>query len=271
MIQPRSASELLLAVLAYLAGLSGCGPATIQPSAKPDRVAAPTTIALAEPTEDAAVLPASGVTLRGLVRFDGSPPQRRVIKMNRDAECVKLHGDKTVLDESLIVGAKGGVQNAFVYIRRGAPKADYAVPAKAVELVQENCMYRPRVQGMMAGQTLRVLNEDPLTHNVRSIPVRNKAFNFGQPADSEPRERVFSSPEREIEIQCDIHPWMHAYLFVMDHPFYAVSSDDGAFAIENLPPGKYVLGVWHEVLGKQDREVSITADTPPDIEFRFQR
>lgn len=189
--------------------------------------------------------------------------------MNKDRECVRLHGDKTVLDESLIVADGGGVSNAFVYIRRGAPKSDYSPPSEPALLTQENCMFRPRVQGMLVGQTLRVLNEDPLTHNVRSIPVRNKAFNFGQPGKSEPRERVFAQPEREIEIQCDIHPWMHAYLFVMDHPYFAVSDAEGNFAIESLPAGKYSLAVWHEVLGKQDRELTIASEPATDVEFHF--
>src|SRR5262249_43487124 len=135
---------------------------------------------------------------------------------------------------------------AFVYLRRGAPKKDYPLPAKPATLDQKGCMFQPRVQGMRVGQPLQVGNADPVTHNVRSFPTLNQAFNFGQPAETRQRERIFDHAEREIEIQCDIHPWMHAYIFVMDHPFYCVSADDGKYTIDGLPPGEYTLESWHE-------------------------
>jgi hypothetical protein len=115
-----------------------------------------------------------------------------------------------------------------------------------------------------------VLNSDPVTHNVRSFPVRNRAFNFGQPADSGPRDRIFDQPEREIEIQCDIHPWMHAYLFVMEHPFFAVTDDHGGYTIEGLPPGEYSLAIWHEKLGKQERQVTVADKDVAEITFTFK-
>ncbi|MEX2113094.1 MAG: carboxypeptidase regulatory-like domain-containing protein [Pirellulales bacterium] len=211
-----------------------------------------------------------GMHLRGRVVFDGPKPERRAIVMTKDATCIKLHGDQPVLSEELIINDDGGVRNVFVYIRRGAPKIDYPVPDQVVELDQKDCMYRPRVQGMMVGQTLRVLNNDPVTHNVRSFPVRNRAFNFGQPADSGPRERLFDSPEREIEIQCDIHPWMHAYLFVMEHPYFAVTDEGGSYSIAGLPPGDYSLAIWHEELGRQQRDVKLVDRDVDDVTFTFQ-
>ncbi len=213
---------------------------------------------------------AGGVALRGRVLFDGPKPERREINMTKDPTCIKLHGDKPVLSEELIVGDDGGVQNVFVYIRRGAPKVEYPVPDEVIELDQKDCMYRPRVQGMRVGQMLRVLNNDPVTHNVRSYPVRNRAFNFGQPAESGPRDRVFDSPEREIEIQCDIHPWMHAYLFVMEHPFFAVTDDNGNYSIADLPAGDYSLAIWHEQLGKQQRDVTVAEHDAVDINFTYK-
>jgi len=212
----------------------------------------------------------SGVALRGRVLFNGPAPQRPAINMSKDAACIKIHGDKRVLSEELIVGDGGGVKNAFVYVRRGAPKIDYPVPDKIVELDQKGCMYHPRVQGMMAGQKLKVLNSDPVTHNVRSFPVRNRAFNFGQPADSGPRERVLETAEPQIEIQCDIHPWMHAYLFVMDHPFFAVSDATGGWSIEGLPPGQYSLAIWHEQLGKQQQDIKVVDQTLDGVNFTFK-
>ncbi len=132
-------------------------------------------------------------------------------------------------------------------------------------------MFRPRVQGVRVGQKLLVDNADPVTHNVRSFPVLNPAFNFGQPPKTEPRERVFEKAEREIEIQCDFHLWMHAYVFVMDHPFYAVSTADGAYTIENLPPGEYTVEAWHEKLGRQRQTVTVAGNDSLDVNFTYPR
>ncbi len=211
-----------------------------------------------------------GAVVSGRVTLDGPAPKRLAINMEKDPTCIKLHGDEPVLSEELLVGNDGGVQNAFVYIRKGAPKADYPVPSEIVKLDQKGCMYHPRVQGMMVGQTLQVLNSDPVTHNVRSFPIRNRAFNFGQPADSGPRERLFNAPEREIEIQCDIHRWMHAYLFVMDNPFFAVTDEHGAYSIAGLPPGEYSLAIWHETLGKQQQDVKVDDGHVDGVDFTFK-
>jgi hypothetical protein len=244
-----------------------CEPAsrrTIAASGQPDH-AATTSV------KTAAAERASGARLGGRVVYRGDPPARRPINMSKDAKCVEMHGGKTVFDEDLIVGADGGVKNAFIRVQRGAPKMDYPMPEKPAVLSQEGCMFHPRVQGIRVGQKLLVDNADPVTHNVRSFPVLNPAFNFGQPPKTEPRERIFERAEREIEIQCDFHPWMHAYVFVMDHPFYSVSADDGTYAIEGLPPGEYALEIWHEKLGKQRQTVKVTDADVSDLNFTYPR
>ena len=243
------------AAIACVVGLcvfvqSGCGYDPVTPAKAADDTAPATE------TKDSV----SGPVLSGRVLLNRSAPKRRIINMGKDAQCVEMHKDEPVLDEEVIVGAGGGLKNVFVYIRRGVPERDYALPDEPAHLDQKGCMYYPRVQGVRVGQKLLVANSDPVTHNVRSFPVKNRAFNFGQPADTEPRERVFDEPEREIEVQCDFHPWMHAYIFVMDHPFYCVTSDDGTL-LDRRPAARRVHG------GYLAREVwSQTAERDPRCE-----
>ena len=212
---------------------------------------------------------ATGVKVTGRIRYEGTPPERRTINTAKDPQCAKLHGDKPVLDEDLLV-SDGGVANAFVFVRRGAPKSNDPPPAKPAELNQKGCMFHPRVQGIRVGQKLLVGNNDPVTHNVRSFPALNQAFNFGQPPATDPRERVFEKAEREIEVQCDIHPWMHAYVFVMDHPYYSVSSASGGYTIEGLPPGEYTFECWHEKLGRERKTITVSTSPMADVDFSFK-
>jgi hypothetical protein len=72
-----------------------------------------------------------------------------------------------------------------------------------------------------------------------------------------------------IEIKCDIHPWMRAYLGVFDHPYFALSGEDGRFALEDLPPGEYTVQVWHERLGTRSQKVSLGAKEAKEIELTF--
>lgn len=263
----RACLAALLPVL-----VTGCGsPSDATADSSSKTVTAPDGVPGGRPVATPAASGAKGgVKLSGRVVFDGPPPERRVVNMSKEAKCIELHGDKPVLDEDVIISDKGGVKNAFVYVRRGAPKVEYPMPEKPAALDQKGCMYRPRVQGMRVGQRLLVGNGDPVTHNVRSFPLKSRPFNFGQPPGTEPRERIFDAPEREIEVQCDIHPWMHAYLFVMEHPFYAVSGDDGTYTIDGLPPGEYTLAIWHEKFGRQQQTVTVGDSPLADVNFTFK-
>jgi len=212
-----------------------------------------------------------GVKVSGRVVLQGTPPVRRLVNTTKDAMCAGLHADKKLLDEDLLVSSSGGVKNAFVRVHRGAPKQDYPLPEKPAVLNQQGCMFHPRVLGVRVGQRLLIDNGDPMTHNVRTFTTANAPFNFGQPPDSAPRERVFDRAEREIEVACDFHPWMHAYVFVMEHPFFSVSADDGAYVIDGLPPGEYLLETWHEKLGKQRKTVTVGGEDLVDVNFSLAR
>ena len=207
-------------------------------------------------TADAADQKSSPV-VRGTVKFDGPPPERLEIDMTQVPECVKVHGSDTILNEDVILGPGGEVKNAFVYVKRAPEPSDDAPPEPAV-LNQTKCMYTPRVQGIRVGQKLEIRNSDAFAHNVRGYPNLNPIFNIGQPGKGDVREKVFDLAENPpIKFKCDLHKWMTAYVFVMDHPYFAVTGDDGQFEIGGLPPGDYTLAVWHEKLGKDQQEITV--------------
>lgn len=219
-----------------------------------------------------AVTLANAATISGTVRLSGPQPPRPIVNFTgKDgtlSDCHSLH-ESELLDENLVVSKGGGVSSVFVYIRKGLRRRRYPVPKESRELNQVGCMFRPRVQGIMTGQTLLLKNSDPLLHNVRAISFRNRPFNVGQPANSPIRPRTFRRREKAITIQCDLHPWMVAHLFVMDHPYFAVTDEAGQFRIPNAPAGEYTLSAWHEELGELDSEVTVADTTSPEVEFVF--
>ncbi len=214
-----------------------------------------------------------GATVVGVVRFDGPRPQRKPIQMKEKdgalSECHKLH-ETPLLTENLIVSEKGEVANVFVYVKQGLQKKSYPVPQQPAVLDQDKCMFRPRVQGVQVGQEFLMRNSDPLTHNVRSFSIRNRAFNIAQPAKSPDRKKVFARQERAIKILCDFHPWMRAYIFVMEHPYFAVTNEQGQFEIEGLPAGEYTLAAWHEQFGEQELKITVAATGSSKVGFSFE-
>lgn len=198
---------------------------------------------------------ASGVM--GKITFSGERPERSVIEVEGDAKCKEMHADEPLLSDREVVSEDGGIQWAFVQITN-PPEKDYPLPAEPAVLDQVGCRYTPHVLGMRAGQELEVRNSDNTLHNVRSISRINRGRNFGQPAGSEPRIMdEFKKPEEGVRMKCDIHPWMTGFVFVMDHPYWAVTDENGNYSIEGLPPGEYKVEVWHEKYKLQRHTVTV--------------
>ena len=211
------------------------------------------------------VLPPPAASVSGTVRFNGEPPIRKGINMTPES---KRMYDKQPLEENVMVGREGGLANVFVYAKRGVPRKDYPLPDEPAVLDQRKSMFRPRLQGVRVGQKLLIRNSDPYIHNTRSLSLRNRAFNIGQPPGTEDRERVFQRPEGPIRLGCDFHKWMAAWVFALDHPFFAVTDERGRFEIKGLPPGEYTLEAWHEELGEQRSTLRIEGAATADFTFR---
>lgn len=203
--------------------------------------------------------------VKGVISFDGAPPAPKQIDMSQDANC---GGGSKLSDDLLVEGGK--LQNAFVYLKGGpADRFSFSIPADPVVLDQVGCRYTPRILGLMANQTLRVLNSDQTTHNVHPSPKRNAEWNQVQSANGAPIEKKFSRPETLIPIKCNQHPWMTAWVGVMEHPFYTVSAKDGSFTIANVPPGEYTLVAYHETLGEKTQKVTVGAKGSVTQDFSF--
>ena len=194
--------------------------------------------------------------LRGTIRFEGPRPKRAPVHMDESSR--KLHQSQP-RDESVLIGKFGGLANVFVYIKN-PPAGEYKLPTNPAILDQKGSIFIPRVQAVRVGQQLMMKNGDPFIHNVRSLSRKNRQFNIAQPQGSPDREKTFDQAEGPITLKCDFHRWMEAHLWVMDHPFYAVTNSEGEFEILDLPPGDYEVSAWHEKLGEQSQKITVRKD-----------
>jgi len=217
------------------------------------------------------ILPVSGeepaTSVEGVVIFSGKKTKREPIQMTEESKVLY----KTVpLQENVIVGKNGGLANVFVYVKEGLKKKTYTVPKEAAVLNQDKSMFRPRVMGVLAGQDVMMKNSDPMIHNVRSLSTKNRPFNIAQPAKTPDRKKVFNTGENAIQIGCDFHPWMKAFIFVMEHPYFVVSDTNGQFKIKGLPAGDYTLSAWHETFGEKETMITVDPSGSSKISISFK-
>jgi len=281
---PAARLALALALL-----LPACG-GDEAPSPEPEGRAAPEAAA-GEPAESTAATPTGGARkrydipvrvtpapagsppdapalLRGVARLDGPIPKRNPIAMNHIAGC---RDHEPALVETVIATEEGELQNVVVYVARGLDReAVPPAPDEPAVLLQEDCVFHPHVLVVRAGQTLQIHNADKTNHNVNARPTHgsNTGFNKMQPPGAGDLEQVFPRAEVAIPIGCDVHPWMKAWVAVVDSPYYSVSGEDGAWSIE-LPPGDYLVEAWHERYGTLKGTVELAAGEVGQFDFSF--
>jgi len=234
------------------------GNAAAAPAAPP----APAATATSDPSAD-------GGTITGKIKFTGTAAKNPTIDMSEEAAC-KAKYPSPPTEEVVVAGAANALANVFVYVSAGLPaNAKYQAPSTAVVLDQNGCRYHPHVLGIMVGQNLEIKNSDPLLHNIKAVAKKNRGFNVSQPNAGMTRDVTFSAPEVMVNLECNVHGWMHAYLGVRPDPFFAVSGQDGSFKIEGLPPGTYTIEAWHEKFGTQTATVTIAATETKTANITF--
>jgi plastocyanin len=223
----------------------------------------------AAPARQATPLDLSTVgTITGSVRFDGPAPEQSVAQLSGWSECAAQHpqgnppaGDVLIKD--------GKLQNVMVYIKDGLGSRVFAIPTEAVEIDQKACVFIPRILGVQVGQPLKFLNSDPMAHNVHGFAQSAKPWNISLSVKGTSRSVRVDTPEAMIEIKCDIHPWMRAYVGVFDHPYFTLSGADGSFTLKNVPPGEYTVEAWHERFGTRSQKITVGEKEAKEIEFTF--
>jgi len=213
--------------------------------------------------------PGTAGVVSGKILFTGKAAPGKTIDMSEDPQCNKLHATP-VVDRAVAVNKNGTLANVFVYIKGGLEGKKFAPPSFASVMDQKGCWFEPRVVGIQTGQELEVTNSDPVTHNIHPRAHVNREWNQSQAEGTAPLERKFAWPEIMIRVKCNIHNWMHAWIGVVDNPYFAVTGSDGNFELKNVPPGEYTIEAWQEELGVEDLHVTVAPSGKAEVAFTFK-
>lgn len=197
--------------------------------------------------------------ITGKVSIKGTVPEMKPIAaMKAVPACEAMH--KTLpLEQTVVTDGKGGLENVVVSLRdpSGQPIAGPQINTQAV-LDQKGCMYNPHVLAVEVNQPIIAKNSDSLLHNVHTMPFSNNAENFAMVMVGTKKMGPYNQAENFM-VKCDVHPWMQAYIVVVDNPFFAVSDKDGSYTIKTkgLKDGNYDLVFWQEKYGEKTQKVTV--------------
>jgi hypothetical protein len=207
----------------------------------------------------------NGGSIKGKVTVGGNAPENEIIKIDDDQDvCGNTHPGYTY-----VISSKGEVQNAFVVVEdiqkgKAAPKQD-------MTMENNECQFEPHVAVAYKGSKYVVKNNDPIFHNTKILLQNGRTvYNLAFPKQGQ----VISKPVRKLglmHLKCNVHKWMHAYVYTSAHPYVAITGKDGSFEIKDLPPGKYTLKIWHEGLGEQKKTVEVTAAKVTEITVQYTK
>lgn len=199
--------------------------------------------------------------ITGTVVLDGKPPVLQPINVGAMPQCAKNHPGGTIVNEQVVVGAKGELANVIVSIKKQEgvalpPPKNAAAPAS---LDQVDCQYVPHVVAVGPDQPLMVKSSDAFLHNVHTQPEQNDPKNFAMVMKDPKGKKIPTDKPEYYKVKCDVHPWMAAWVGCIDNPYFAVTDKDGKFTLpDGLADGDYTLTAWHEKYDKQEVGFKVT-------------
>lgn len=209
-----------------------------------------------------------GGRVTGTVEFEGPAPADTTVHPTSDADVC----GQSLVDVSV---DHCGPRLARAVVWLTGVVAGKPMPfTRRYDVTTVGCRIMPRVQAAVVGGTVNVGNGDPATHRTQFRRLATgsvlAAIQETEAGAVVPSAAILAIPGL-VEIRCDLHPWMHGWIAVFDHPYFTTTDADGGFVIDSVPPGHYAISVWHERFGTRTDSVTVTPGGSASIALKFGR
>ncbi|MFQ5601840.1 MAG: carboxypeptidase regulatory-like domain-containing protein [bacterium] len=210
----------------------------------------------------------NGGGITGVVRFPEAYPEREKITITKDQQVCRAFQYSEVF---IVSEENHGLKNVVITVENVKGRKN-AKEKSVATLNQQGCQYIPHVQIVPVNTELQILNNDALLHNVHAyrngLDPKNTIFNKAQPKFLKKITQTLEKPGIYY-FKCDVHEHMSAYVAVVDHPYHAVTDENGQFTIAGVPAGTYTVRAWHEALGTLEKTVTVSADKSAEVKFEI--
>jgi hypothetical protein len=219
----------------------------------------------------------NGGTLQGKVLLKGTPSPPKVFELWRFPDrsfCGLISNEKGArFLREVVTGQDGGLKDVVVVIegiRKGKP-----FTFDSAQMEANVCQFLPFVSVVSDKRQITVSNLDPVSHDIQGYAYDAAGVDIVLHRPSLEKRGVtdvvnLTKGRKVFTMQCGRHAYMQSWGYAIDNPYYAVTNLEGAFTIDELPPGSYKLKAWHPVMGMLEREVTVAPNQSVSLEFTFQ-
>ena len=185
-----------------------------------------------------------GGTITGTVKWAGPMPRLTPFPINKDPLVCDPNSKKTRDLERLVIGPHAGVANTVVFLKDISRGKAMDLPQQRRFLDQRSCRYEPHILLVPANSDLQMKSSDATLHTIHMDGAAT--YNLPFPFVNQTVARKMPSVGL-VSLRCNGgHTWMNAEMFVVPHPYYAVTDEAGKFELSDVPPGQYQIVAWHE-------------------------
>lgn len=211
---------------------------------------------------------AEKISLSGHITLQGIDPAKltKIVDVGGNPFCTG-HGE--IAEPTWKVAANGALADVVITVSKSSRASN--LPAAAPLIDQVHCAFAPHTLSVQAGQDVRFHNSDLTFHNIRVSRDGSNLVNLAQAAQGDENVLNFSIPGT-YRLECDVHRWMSAWIYVHEGAHHAVSDATGRYTISRaLADGTYTVQAWHPQFPKPlSQSVTVTQGTAEaDFTFAF--